>query len=181
MSVRKRISFISRGEQCKSSLWVLFKISGCLKCIFNLELILFQNISLVSPYQSYNCTSPCVGHYHDWSLGHVLKTVNCIQLNILFWSIYIINCSLILQFKHAFIQSQTFVTMDNCKGDLFVEFSTFYRLFILFHFLFLFYHLSFFPGIDSCLMVTKRDFLEMEASLWLNGRSQNVAKGWLST
>ena len=30
-------------------------------------------------------------------------------------------------------------------------------------------------------MVTKRDFLEMEASLWLNGRSQNVAKGWLST
>ena len=38
-----------------------------------------------------------------------------------------------------------------------------------------------FPGIDSCLMVTKWDFLEMEASLWLNGRSQNVAKGWLST
>ena len=38
-----------------------------------------------------------------------------------------------------------------------------------------------FPGIDSCLMVTKRDFLEMEASLWLNGKSQNVAKGWLST
>ena len=38
-----------------------------------------------------------------------------------------------------------------------------------------------FPGIDSCLMVTKQDFLEMEASLWLNGRSQNVAKGWLST
>ena len=37
------------------------------------------------------------------------------------------------------------------------------------------------PGIDSCLMVTKWDFLEMEASLWLNGRSQNVAKGWLST
>ena len=36
-----------------------------------------------------------------------------------------------------------------------------------------------FPGIDSCLMVTKRwsAFLEMEASLWLNGRSQNVAKG----
>ena len=34
-----------------------------------------------------------------------------------------------------------------------------------------------FPGIDSCLMVTKRDFLEMEASLWLNGKSQNVAKG----
>ena len=30
-------------------------------------------------------------------------------------------------------------------------------------------------------MVTKRDFLEMEASLWLNERSQNVAKGWLST
>ena len=38
-----------------------------------------------------------------------------------------------------------------------------------------------FPGIDSCLMVTKRDFLEMEASLWLNERSQNVAKGGLST
>ena len=38
-----------------------------------------------------------------------------------------------------------------------------------------------FPGIDSCLMVTKRDFLEMEASLWLNGKSRNVAKGWLST
>ena len=38
-----------------------------------------------------------------------------------------------------------------------------------------------FPGIDSCLMVTKWDFLEMEASLWLNGKSQNVAKGWLST
>ena len=38
-----------------------------------------------------------------------------------------------------------------------------------------------FPGIDSCLMVTKRDFLEMEVSLWLNGRSQNVAKGWLPT
>ena len=30
-------------------------------------------------------------------------------------------------------------------------------------------------------MVTKWDFLEMEASLWLNGRSQDVAKGWLST
>ena len=30
-------------------------------------------------------------------------------------------------------------------------------------------------------MVTKRDFLKMEASLWLNGKSQNVAKGWLST
>ena len=40
---------------------------------------------------------------------------------------------------------------------------------------------STFPGIDSCLMVTKWDFLEMEASLWLNGRSQNVAKGCLST
>ena len=26
-------------------------------------------------------------------------------------------------------------------------------------------------------MVIKRDFLEMEASLWLNGKSQNVAKG----
>ena len=38
-----------------------------------------------------------------------------------------------------------------------------------------------FPRIDSCLMVTKWDFLEMEASLWLNGKSQNVAKGWLST
>ena len=38
-----------------------------------------------------------------------------------------------------------------------------------------------FPGLDSCLMVTIRDFLEMEASLWLNGMSQNVAKGWLST
>ena len=38
-----------------------------------------------------------------------------------------------------------------------------------------------FPGIDSCLMVTERDFLEMEASLWLNERSQNVARGWLST
>ena len=38
-----------------------------------------------------------------------------------------------------------------------------------------------FPGIDSYLMVTKRDFLKMEASLWLNGKSQNVAKGWLST
>ena len=38
-----------------------------------------------------------------------------------------------------------------------------------------------FPGIDSWLMVIKRDFLEMEASLWLNGKSQNVAKGWLST
>ena len=30
-------------------------------------------------------------------------------------------------------------------------------------------------------IVTKWDFLEMKASLWLNGRSQNVAKGWLST
>ena len=30
-------------------------------------------------------------------------------------------------------------------------------------------------------MLTKRDFLEMEASLWLNERSQNVAKGGLST
>ena len=38
-----------------------------------------------------------------------------------------------------------------------------------------------FPGIDSCLMVTKRDFLKMEASLGLNERSQNVAKGGLST
>ena len=38
-----------------------------------------------------------------------------------------------------------------------------------------------FPGIDSCLMVTKRDFLEIEASLWLNEKSQNFAKGWLST
>ena len=38
-----------------------------------------------------------------------------------------------------------------------------------------------FRGIDSCLMVTKRDFLEMEASLWLNERFQNVAKGRLST
>ena len=38
-----------------------------------------------------------------------------------------------------------------------------------------------FPGIDSCLMVTKQDFLKMEASLWLNERSQDVAKGWLST
>ena len=40
-----------------------------------------------------------------------------------------------------------------------------------------------FSGIDNCLMVTKRDFLKMEApmSLWLNERSQNVAKGWLST
>jgi hypothetical protein len=37
------------------------------------------------------------------------------------------------------------------------------------------------PGIDSCLMVTKRDFLEMELSLKLNERSQNVAKGGLST
>ena len=27
----------------------------------------------------------------------------------------------------------------------------------------------------------ENDFLEMEASLWLNGKSQNVAKGWLST
>ena len=34
---------------------------------------------------------------------------------------------------------------------------------------------------DSYLMVTKWDFLEMEASLWLNKKSQNVAKGWLST
>ena len=40
---------------------------------------------------------------------------------------------------------------------------------------------STFPGIDSCLKMTKRDFLEMEVSLWLNERSQNVAKGWLST
>ena len=30
-------------------------------------------------------------------------------------------------------------------------------------------------------MVTKQYLLEMEASLWLNKRSQNVAKGWLST
>ena len=36
---------------------------------------------------------------------------------------------------------------------------------------------STFPGIDSCLMVTKWDFLEMEVSLWLNGKSQNVAEG----
>ena len=28
-----------------------------------------------------------------------------------------------------------------------------------------------FPWIDNCLMVTKRDFLEMEASLWLNEKS----------
>ena len=33
----------------------------------------------------------------------------------------------------------------------------------------------------SVAWLSKRDFLEMEASLWLNGRSQNVAKGWLST
>ena len=30
-------------------------------------------------------------------------------------------------------------------------------------------------------MVTKWDFLEMEESLWLNEKSQSVAKGWLST
>ena len=30
-------------------------------------------------------------------------------------------------------------------------------------------------------MVTKKDFLEMEASLWLNERSQNFAKGGSST
>ena len=36
--------------------------------------------------------------------------------------------------------------------------------------------------IDNCLMATKRDFFEMEASLSLNERSQNesVAKSWLS-
>ena len=33
-----------------------------------------------------------------------------------------------------------------------------------------------FPGIDSCLMATKQDFLEMEASLWLNGKSQMLLK-----
>ena len=38
-----------------------------------------------------------------------------------------------------------------------------------------------FPGIDNCLMVTKPDFIEMKASLWLNKRSQYVAKGWSST
>ena len=39
-----------------------------------------------------------------------------------------------------------------------------------------------FPYID-CLMVTEWDFLGMEASLWLNKKSQNgsVTKGWLST
>ena len=39
-----------------------------------------------------------------------------------------------------------------------------------------------FPGMNSCLVVikTKRDFFEMEASLWLNGKTQNVTKGWLS-
>ena len=37
------------------------------------------------------------------------------------------------------------------------------------------------PRDRQLLMVTKRDFLEMEASLWLNKKSQNgsVAKGWL--
>ena len=38
-----------------------------------------------------------------------------------------------------------------------------------------------FPGIDSCFMVTQRDFSKWKRHLWLNGRSQNVAKGWLST
>ena len=37
-----------------------------------------------------------------------------------------------------------------------------------------------FPWIDNCLMVTKQDFLEMQASLWLNEKSW-VAKSWLST
>ena len=37
-------------------------------------------------------------------------------------------------------------------------------------------------SIDGCSMVTKRDFLEMEASVWLNEKSWNgsVTKGWLS-
>ena len=38
-----------------------------------------------------------------------------------------------------------------------------------------------FHGIYSCLIVPKRDFLKIEASLWLNESYQNVAKGWLST
>ena len=42
-------------------------------------------------------------------------------------------------------------------------------------------HAPTFPGIDSYLMVTKWDFLEMEASLWRNERLLNVAEGWLST
>ena len=33
-----------------------------------------------------------------------------------------------------------------------------------------------FPWIDNCLMVTKRDFLEMEASLWLNEKSRMLLK-----
>ena len=37
--------------------------------------------------------------------------------------------------------------------------------------------------LDNCLMVTEWDFLEMEASQWLNDKSrkESVAKGWLST
>ena len=40
-----------------------------------------------------------------------------------------------------------------------------------------------FPWIDNCFMATKRDFVEMEVSLWLTERSQKgtVAKGWLFT
>ena len=33
-----------------------------------------------------------------------------------------------------------------------------------------------FPWIDNCLMVTKRDFLKMEASLWLNEKSWVLLK-----
>ena len=38
-----------------------------------------------------------------------------------------------------------------------------------------------FPGIDSCPMVIKQDFLEIESTLSLNERSQNVVEGGLST
>ena len=41
-----------------------------------------------------------------------------------------------------------------------------------------------FSWVDNCLMVTKQDFLEMEASQWLNKKSQNrssIAKGWSYT
>ena len=37
------------------------------------------------------------------------------------------------------------------------------------------------PWMDNCLMVTERDFLEMEVSLWLKRVIPSVTKGWLST
>ena len=38
-----------------------------------------------------------------------------------------------------------------------------------------------FSWIDNCLMVTKQDFLKMDALLWLNKKILSVARGWLST